>query len=436
MNHGLLNSHMSNFFSFSKELLSGMTANAIGQAVTITIQLVSLPIYLSQWSIQEYGIWLMLTAIPVYFGLLDGGIAAVTMNKMTISVANGKYTEANSEFQMGLYVISLLVAGILLLTTIVLTAIKYTIHFEYTFPLFFLIITALINLYNGLIDGIYRSTNSYAKGTNLLSFLRIIEWGCGVIGLMMYGSILSVALGMFSGRVMGFICLSMYTAKAEKIYSWGISERVKDKNKDVFSLSLKYFCLVIGNAINLQGMVIVLGLFYSPSILAIYNVYRTMARVINQIIGALGHALWPMITKKYANGAKDELRFFITSWFFKCFLVSVFIGFLIFMFGNEILNVWARNKIFFDPILLLLVLITTTISASYNVLYMLAVATNNFYKLPVYYLLTYVGLVLLVVSLSFILTIKHVVLLSILAEVLIFYFLTINSKNIFKRMGG
>jgi hypothetical protein len=71
------------------KLLRNLGANAYGQAITILIQLVSVPLYLHYWGKQLYGEWLILSAIPAYLALSDIGFASVTANDMTMRVANG-----------------------------------------------------------------------------------------------------------------------------------------------------------------------------------------------------------------------------------------------------------------------------------------------------------------------------------------------------------
>ncbi len=67
-----------------KRIYASIGANATGQVITILIQLASVPIFLNYWSLEVYGQWLMLTAVPTYFALSDFGFLTVIVNKMTI----------------------------------------------------------------------------------------------------------------------------------------------------------------------------------------------------------------------------------------------------------------------------------------------------------------------------------------------------------------
>ena len=45
-----------------RRILAGMGANSFGMAITILMQLASLPIFLHFWNLETYGKWLILSA--------------------------------------------------------------------------------------------------------------------------------------------------------------------------------------------------------------------------------------------------------------------------------------------------------------------------------------------------------------------------------------
>jgi hypothetical protein len=57
-----------------RRIILGLGANAVGQAVSIVIQLFSLPLYLLYWDLSTYGTWIMLSAVPAYLSMADFGM--------------------------------------------------------------------------------------------------------------------------------------------------------------------------------------------------------------------------------------------------------------------------------------------------------------------------------------------------------------------------
>jgi len=82
-----------------KKLLSASGANAVSQGAAIAIQLVSVPAFLTVWSPEEYGVWLMLSSIPSYLLLADAGVVPVAINKVSALAASERHEEATVTFQ-------------------------------------------------------------------------------------------------------------------------------------------------------------------------------------------------------------------------------------------------------------------------------------------------------------------------------------------------
>ncbi|MFH1131371.1 MAG: hypothetical protein V1754_08555, partial [Pseudomonadota bacterium] len=54
-------------------IVRNLGASAMSQVITLVIQLVSVPVFLSSWGVPLYGEWLTLNAICTFFVLSDLG---------------------------------------------------------------------------------------------------------------------------------------------------------------------------------------------------------------------------------------------------------------------------------------------------------------------------------------------------------------------------
>lgn len=76
-----------NFLSIYKNL----GANSLGFLINLTIQFLSVPIFIKYWGVEMYGEWLVLTAVSSYFAMTDMGLSTVTSNEFSISFAAGEH---------------------------------------------------------------------------------------------------------------------------------------------------------------------------------------------------------------------------------------------------------------------------------------------------------------------------------------------------------
>lgn len=367
-------------------LFKGLSANALGQALTIAIQLLSLPIYLSVWTVEQYGVWVIISAIPVYFSLTDTGISSVAMNKMTMLVARNNLDQANVVFQTALVFISVLILITIILVALLAYGANVFFAFDQYLVLIALVAATLINIYSGLIDGLFRSTNRYALGTNLLTLARLIEWVSSLIALVIFRTPVACATGYLLGRLFSFTLLFVITRIYVKDYSWGYSLFSKSEFLDLFSSSKKYVLLPISFALTLQGTTLVVGTLLGPAAVAIFTSYRTISRFITQLIGAIGHSLWPQFTQLYAREEINLLVEKISVWSRRCAVVSIVISAFTLLFASEILWYWTHGRVPLDYLLLGSLLFASMVSAATNIFYILSIATNNFRKLPLLYM--------------------------------------------------
>lgn len=85
--------------SLRSRLLKGTGAQIFGQAVQVFIRLAEVPLLLGFWGTQLYGEWLMLSAIPAYLSIGDGGFTTAACRDMTMQSGAGDRDGALSVFQ-------------------------------------------------------------------------------------------------------------------------------------------------------------------------------------------------------------------------------------------------------------------------------------------------------------------------------------------------
>ena len=85
--------------NLKRRLVAGFGANTFSRLSTTLTQILSVPVFLTHWGAHLYGEWILLNAIPVYFGLSDVGFGSVAGNEMTMLAAAGNLAEALVVFQ-------------------------------------------------------------------------------------------------------------------------------------------------------------------------------------------------------------------------------------------------------------------------------------------------------------------------------------------------
>jgi O-antigen/teichoic acid export membrane protein len=371
-----------------KRVLAGVAANASGQVVTTVTQLLSLPLFLYAWSIEQYGEWLLLSAIPGYFSLADVGMGAVAMNKMTMLSAQERRSESNEVFQTA-FVLIVTVTGVLFLLAL---AMIWTLDmgpvttFDSRSTLSLLILVALLNIFSGLFDAVFRASGQFATGTYFINAGRLVEWGGGIWALMTVGSMLSVAAGFLVARTLVTIVLIGYARRRFPEFAWGTRSASRKEFRELLAPAISFLAFPLGNAITIQGMTILVGSVFGPAALAVFNTYRTISRLPVQLLAMFSRSLWPEISRGFGNKDYAVLRRMYRHGTVvasaSCGLACV----ILYLAGGLLVHWWSGGKVPYDDSVFVLFLLAAFGSCAWQVGQVVLTATNCHRALSTMYL--------------------------------------------------
>lgn len=372
-----------------QRVIAGMGANAYGQAVTILIQLASLPIFLSRWDLTTYGIWLTLSAIPSYLSIADVGMVTVASNRMSMLIGGNNPERANRVFQSAqIFVLSsCLLVAIITLPLIAFAPLKTLSDSGARIALSALVICVLLSMVGGLSGAVFKATQRYAIGTGLDVTARLLEWIAAMAGLLFYGTFEAVALGMLLVRVGALFTIAYLSTRAQSEFSWGGQAATTHEIREMIKPSLGFMVFPVGNALSIQGFTLLTAHLLGPATVAIFNTYRTLARLAIQVTSILSHALWPEFSRLFGAKNYDKLK----TIFYRATLLgicgAVILSVSIYAAGPILLQLWTHGKIEFLPYAMGMLLLYAAVGGSWHVPRVLLMSTNNHTRLGFIYLI-------------------------------------------------
>ncbi len=293
-----------------RRVLKGMGAWGSAQIATIVIQLASLPIFLSYWSIETYGTWLTISTIPSYLVLADFGFLTATSNKMIALEAVGKHKEANVTFQSGVLFILGVSAVIMLLAVLGMETASFVFpKFEqYSSVVLVLTGAVVVSLVGSLAQTVFIATQGFAAGTYLYTIARVLDWLGSIVGLVIGGSFMSVALcGTICRAVftLYFIYLSHHRRPEIK---WGLRHASARELRESLKPASLFLIFPLASALSLQGFIVLVTATLGPAATAIFSSYRTIARIVVQCAAALSQSMWPEFSHMHSTQEVARLR--------------------------------------------------------------------------------------------------------------------------------
>jgi len=362
-----------------RRIIAGMGANSFGMAITIVMQLVSLPLFLHYWDTSTYGVWLMLSAIPAYLSMADVGMVAAAGNKMTMSMGEGNVPEANRTFQsaqMFMTFVGCLLA--LIVVPLVLWAPFPGLDtMDRRVALLALSAGVLLSLFSGLTETLYRATERYAIGAVLGNLVRLGEWLGSLLGLMLVGSFAAIALCSLAARLVGTILFIWYAARGNHGLKLGVGLAQKSEVISLVKPAISFMTFPLANAFSFQGVTLLVGVMFGPALVAIFNTYRTIARISVQMTAMFSFAVWPEFSRLFGKGGMPAVELlFRRSAIFGVFQ-AVGLSILIYFISPWLLNFWTHGDIKFIPDLMCLMLVYAAVGGAWHVPRGLLMATNQ-----------------------------------------------------------
>ncbi|CAH0287948.1 hypothetical protein SRABI26_04142 [Arthrobacter sp. Bi26] len=376
---------MSNFL---KRVSLGAGANAYSQVVTIFIQLVSVPVFLSQWNLETYGQWLILSAIPTYIALSDIGIVTVAGNRMNMLVSSGQAVEAKRVFQSAqVFTYGMCAAIALIAITVGLIPLFFLGGTDEKNALLLLVLSVLLGQIGGLAESVFKATKGYAIGAALSSSARLSEWLGYLMGLFLIGNFTAVALGGFTGRLLIVFIAFMMSSKRHSHLKWGFREARYGEIRMMLKPALSFLLFTLSNAFTFQGFTILCGALFGPAATVVFTTYRTLARVAVQASSMLSHALWPEFTALFAQGRGERLGSIYKRSSLANLAISVGLSGALFLASGPLLTIWTHGAITLQPILMAILLGYAAVAGCGHLPRVVLMATNNHTSLGVWFAL-------------------------------------------------
>lgn len=374
--------------SIAKRLASGAGAFAYSQVVTVAIQLLSLPLFLRYWSTEQYGEWLMLSAIPIYLGMADFGIVAVAGNKMTMHVARQEYADANRIFQSALAfaTLSALIVGGVCIAAVLITDTALLATSERKLALCLLLIAMQVAMFCGAIDIVFRANHEFARGTYLINTARLAEIVFAVVAVAVAGSLLAAATGFLFGRVTFTAVMYADARRRFPDFRWGFADAERSEVREMLKPAVAFLAFPAGNAIAFQGITLIIGASLGPAAVTLYNTYRTLSRVLVQAASLIARPLWPEISAQFGLGNMSKIRTALAMGTGATFVLIITSGAALFYFAPAILEAWTHAKVPYDADLFILFLIAAGICGLWQVAMVVLGATNRHGQFALAYL--------------------------------------------------
>ena len=380
-----------------KRLLKGLGAQGFSQVVQIFIRLAEVPLLLSFWGTQLYGEWLMLSALPIYLSISDGGFAGAACREMTMRSGEGERNRILAVFQSTwvLLIEVSIVTVILAIGFLQFVPVKDWLGFsimsgaETEMVFLLLVVHVLVSFQGGLLHGGFWIAGRYSNSMYFIALTQLMEFAGLAIMVVLGRGPVQAALGYLIGRMMGTGLMWMGQRKVSSWLKHGFEHASWTEIKRLATPALSSLAFPLGNALNIQGMRLVVGIVLGPSAVALFVPLRTLSRVVMQPANIISRLIEPELALAYGSGDSSLFhRLFTKSCqlaLWGCLAACIIIGPVSAWFFPE----WTDGRLAILWPAYLLLLLGVLINSLWNTAMMVPYAINRHMHIAIYYILVY-----------------------------------------------
>jgi O-antigen/teichoic acid export membrane protein len=357
--------------SLQRRLIAGFGANTFSRLATTLTQIISVPVFLSHWGVHLYGEWILLNTIPGYLGLSDVGFGSVAGNEMTMLAAAKKYDEALVVFQ-SVWVLTTAITSLialLLLGLVWFLPLGRWLHMhaisgtDANLILLLLGLAVLLGMQETLFQAAFRCVGKYPLGTMAKSVVVLVAFLSTMVGVWLHLSPVPVAALYAGVNVIGVFALWILLRREVPWIRFGLRHAQWTVVRRLTSPALSFMGFPLVNALNLQGILVVIGYVLGPIAVVTFNTARTISRSAAQGMNLINNAIWPEMSAAFGTGAMDLARMLHRRACQISLLLCLGITLTVAFLGDWIWRVWTVGKVPTDPVLLNLMLLQMVVYA-------------------------------------------------------------------------
>lgn len=350
-----------------RRILLGGGATVLGQVSSTIAQVLSVPLFLGFWGVDLYGAWIVLSTIPIYFGMSDIGFGSAAGNEMTMRVAAGDREGALAVFRSTWVFVTSLSALVFTaaISLIWLFPVERWLgltvlgHPVMAWTVTLLLAHAFVHMQGSVLSGAYRAVGLYARSTLFGSLVRIVEFGVVAGAVAAGGGPVSAALGFLVSRLAGQVMYYCMLRAREPWISFGLQHASIGMIRRLASPAVAFMGFPLGYAITGQGIVTVIGASLGADAVVVFSTVRTVVNAVRSGISVVNSTVWPELSMAFGSNDLPLARVLHQNACKAALWIAVLGAGMLVIGGEWIVRVWTNGKVTPDPLFLQLMVVGT-----------------------------------------------------------------------------
>lgn len=371
--------------SVFKRVAAALAANAFGQVVTVGSLILLTPLFFRAWGATLYGEWLILSSIPAYLLMADLGIGTAAGNEMSMRAGAGDRRGAQQTFFGSLW----LAVGTSMVV-LLLGSMASLVAFHWRLPatpsllprdtviiLMGLSLAVGFAFVGGVLQAGFRCCERNALGIFLANLARLVDALVTGALLLIGQSPLWVCLWTLPVKLLLLLVqLGILRRVCPWLFAPGVSADTQILRR-LIKPALGFLAFPLGNAIALQGPILIIGTVFGGASVAMFAALRTLARLPLQITNMFNWSVSPEMSRAFGAGDLQLLRRLHRAGYGVSFCIVVMSALGLELLGHALIRLWLGTHAPFDATVFAVLVLATVLTSIWSASWVVLAATNQ-----------------------------------------------------------
>ena len=345
-------------------------ANLFGISVNLLNQVVLVPLYLTYWSVDRYGDWIVLNALASLTILIALGINAAVQNTFTQAYAQGNRHDCNSLLTANGFFILLffiLIAGGLLLLSSYIPLSRWLSlgcipDGESRRVLFWLVTQSFIGMLMDVPDSIFRAVHRYHEVTVMDHLSRLVTVGIIAVSLISDLSMPLMAALMGIPYLINAIVKTLRSTAIVRFRPTAAGLHLATMRTILINGAGQMTFPMCYSAV-LHGTTMIVNAYFGASLVVVFTVTRTMCNFVKIFVNLVLNSVWPEFAIAYSRRDVAQMRTLYRQATLTAFSVALILSLLLLTLGPTIYRIWTASAVTFSYPLMAAFLVTLLVNS-------------------------------------------------------------------------
>ncbi|NMB75328.1 MAG: hypothetical protein GYA21_09375 [Myxococcales bacterium] len=331
-------------------------AKSVEMGIISLARFFSVPLFLSAWTPDLYGEWLILYTLISYFTLGGLGFGQAAGNQMTMALAAGDEARADRVYQTTWVIVLILSALLMALAALVAWLLPLNrwmnialIPESSTDAIVFLFAGyVVLGFLTSPAMSAYRAVGMLHRGLFWTNGGQLLEFGAMALALALGAGTLGVAAAITASRLLLLAGLQLDQLLVVKRFRPCLRQASRQEFAALLSPALSFAAYPVGNTVINQGIVMAIGGIVGPVAVVLWSSLRTLTNLVTRLFDLVNQAFYPEVSMAFGAGNRELVRRLHRVSCQTSFWLGVLSAAGLLLLGPWLFRVWTHGKVELD----------------------------------------------------------------------------------------